>query len=135
LKCASYAGNLVALQQAARLGFEETLFLNTAGQLCEAATANVFLVKNGGLFTPSLASGCLPGITRGVVMELAEQQGIPCAEGAFFLADLQAADELFLTSSMRGVMGVARFEERFLPTGPVTRLLGEAWQAAIRRKI
>ena len=133
LKCASYAENLVALEHAARLGFEETVFLNTTGCLCEAATANLFLVKNGGLSTPSTASGCLPGITRAVVLELAESQGIPSRECDLTSDALHTADEMFLTSSVRGLTDVSRFEERTFPPGPVTRALREAWTAATRR--
>lgn len=134
LKCASYAENLVALAHAVRLGFEETLFLNTTGHLCEAATSNLFLVKNGAVFTPSLESGCLPGITRSVVMDLAAQKGIPCEERDVTMDDLSSAEELFLTSSIRGLMGISRFEDRIFPPGPVTRDLREALAAAILRK-
>ena len=81
LKCASYSENLIALDHARRTGFDETIFLNTAGHLCEAATANLFLVIDGTLLTPSLDSGCLPGITREVVIELAAETGIPCEVG------------------------------------------------------
>ena len=130
LKCASYAENLAALDHASRLGFEETLFLNTRGHLCEAATANLFLVRNARLLTPSLASGCLPGITRGVVVELAAQHGIPCEQGDLSEEDLHTAEELFLTSSIRGLMGVSLFEKRTLPPGPVTHFLREAWNEA-----
>ena len=134
LKCASYAENLIALEHAARLGFEETVFLNTSGLLCEAATSNVFLVKNGEVFTPSLESGCLPGITRAVVFEMAARLGISCSECDLTTADLASADELFLTSSIRGLMGVSRFGARTLPAGPVTRALRAAWDAAILRE-
>jgi len=135
LKCASYAENLVALADAARLGFEETVFLNTRGQLCETATANLFVVKNGQLLTPSPASGCLPGITRGVVIELAGQLGIACTQGDLSLLDLQTADECFLTSSIRGLMGLDRFERTLFPPGPLTQALREAWHTATRRQI
>ena len=64
LKSASYAENLIALDHARQMGFEETILINTVGQLCETATANLFLVKDGVLLTPSLESGCLPGIPR-----------------------------------------------------------------------
>ena len=134
LKCASYAENLVALEHAGDLGYEETVFLNSAGHLCEAATANVFLVKDGTLFTPPPASGCLPGITRGIIIELAGKLGIPCREQDLPEACLHAADEIFLTSSIRGVMAVSRFVDRNLPPGPVTARLRDAWHAATRRK-
>jgi branched-subunit amino acid aminotransferase/4-amino-4-deoxychorismate lyase len=132
LKCASYAENLVALDHARRLGFDETIFLNTAGQLCEAATANLFLVKDSVLFTPPLESGCLPGITRGVVIESAARHGISCGQRDLTSADLRAADEVFVTSSIRGLTGVSRFETKMLPPGPITRILREAWDAAVR---
>lgn len=134
LKCASYAENLLALEYAARLGFEETLFLNTAGHLCEAATSNLFLVTNGRIATPSLDSGCLPGITRFVVMDLAARHGIPCEERELTRSDLDAADEIFLTSTIRGLMGVSEFRDRTFPPGPVTNLLREAWIEATLRK-
>lgn len=131
LKCASYAENLVALEHAVRLGFEETIFLNNSGNVCEASTSNVFLVKSGTLHTPTLESGCLPGITRATVIELAEKLGIPCAVRDIKAADLHQADELFLTSSIRGVMAISRFEERSLTPGPVTSRLRKAWNDAL----
>ena len=127
LKCASYAENVSALDRARRLGFDETVFFNSSGQLCEAATANIFLVKDGSILTPSLESGCLPGITREVVIELAEKRGIPCQERVLTAADLQAADELFVTASIRGLMGVSRLEERIFPAGAITSILRESW--------
>lgn len=135
LKCASYAENLVALDHARRLGFDETLFLNTTGHLCEAATANLFLVKNGALHTPSIQSGCLPGITRAVVIELAARHGIVCDERVTGLDDLHSADEIFLTSSTRGLVAVSRFEERILRQDPVTESLRRCWNEETRRKI
>jgi branched-subunit amino acid aminotransferase/4-amino-4-deoxychorismate lyase len=129
LKCASYSENLIALDHARRFGFDETIFLNTAGQLCEAATANLFLVSNGTLLTPSLDSGCLPGITRELVIELAAEIGIPCVVGALAADQLQAAEEILLTSSTIGVLPVSRLGDRALPSGPVTRQLCEALES------
>jgi branched-subunit amino acid aminotransferase/4-amino-4-deoxychorismate lyase len=134
LKAASYAENLIALEHADRLGFEETIFLNTSGHVCEAATANVFVVRDGCVRTPPLDSGCLPGITRSVVIELAAHHGIPCEEAALTSADLELADEIFLTSSIRGVMGLTRFEARILQPGPVTDTLRRAWNTAALEK-
>ncbi len=126
LKCASYAENLYALNDARRRGFQETLFLNTADHLCEAATANLFLAKKGMLLTPSLDSGCLPGITREVVLELAGSLGIPCEETELGMGDLDAAEEIFLTSAIRGVTGVSRLDSRRFTIGLKTQLLREA---------
>ncbi len=129
LKCASYAENLIALDHARQRGFAETLFLNNAGALCEAATANVFLVKNGSILTPSLSSGCLPGIAREVICELAHQHGIPYAEQPLGLIDLTLADEVFLSSATRGPIPVSRYEDRILVPGPVAEAFKSYWEA------
>jgi branched-subunit amino acid aminotransferase/4-amino-4-deoxychorismate lyase len=135
LKCASYAENLLALDQARRAGFDETLFFNTAGELCEAATANVFLVRGGVLLTPPLASGCLAGVTRGVVLELAARHGIACEEVVLRRADLDAAQEVVLTAATRGPVAVARIGARHLPPPQLGGHLRGLWEAAVRREI
>jgi branched-chain amino acid aminotransferase len=135
LKCASYAENLVALDQARRAGFQETLFFNTAGELCEAATANVFLVTEGRLRTPPLTAGCLAGVTREVVLELAARNGIDCAEAALGSAELAAADEVFLTSATRGPVAVSRVAGRTLPPPQLAGRLRTLWEAEVRRTI
>lgn len=131
LKCASYAENLVALDHARRRGFQETIFLNTAGELCEAATANLFLVQNGRLRTPPVASGCLPGIAREVVMEMAGINGLACGEVPLHADDLRGADEIFLTSAVRGVVAVTRVDDQQFPAGPVTAKARDLWQRAV----
>lgn len=131
LKCASYAENLLALDHARRGGFDEALFFNTAGHLCEAATANVFLVKNGALFTPSLDCGCLPGITRAVALEAAAKLGIPCQEARLTRGELLQAGEIFLTSSTRGPVAVTRVGDQPLASGPITAALHRVWEQAV----
>lgn len=121
LKCASYAENLIALDHARRAGVDEALFFNTCGELCEAATANVFLVKDGRVMTPPLSSGCLPGTMRGRVMER-----FPVDEVALTDADLAAADEVFLTSATRGVVPVSSIDGRELCPGAVVRAVAAA---------
>ncbi len=131
LKCASYAENVIALSRAQEMGFDETIFFNTAGHLCEAATANVFVIRNSRIYTPPLSSGCLPGITRAVTMELATSLGICCQESHLTSSDVAEAEEIFVTSSLRGLTGVSKFDERMLPSGPVTQRLREAWHATV----
>lgn len=129
LKTACYAENILALDHARSLGFDETVFLNTAGNLCESATANLFLVKNGILLTPSLDSGCLPGIGREVLLEIAP---IPSEERPLTPHDLHTADEIFLSSSTRGPVPVTRSGGRTLPSGPVTAALSALWEKKTR---
>jgi len=112
IKCASYAENLIALDQARRAGADEAVFFNTRGELCEAATANVFLVRDGEVLTPPLSSGCLPGTMRARVMER-----IAVEERPLTAADLAAAEEVFVTSATRGVVPVVGWDGRVLPAG------------------
>ncbi|MFE2415168.1 aminotransferase class IV [Kitasatospora sp. NPDC059408] len=116
LKTTSYAENVVALAAAHRVGASEALFANTAGLLCEGTGSNVFVVIGGRLLTPTLASGCLAGITRALVVEWcgAEETDLP-------LEALRDAEEVFLTSTLRDVQAVTRVDDRELPgIGPVT---------------
>ncbi|MFI2609060.1 aminotransferase class IV [Kitasatospora sp. NPDC018619] len=116
LKTTSYAENVVALASAHRAGASEALFANTAGLLCEGTGSNVFVVLGGRLLTPTLASGCLAGITRQLVVDWcgAEEADLP-------LTVLQEAEEVFLTSTTRDVQAVTRVDDRELPgIGPVT---------------
>ncbi|MGV9263970.1 aminotransferase class IV [Kitasatospora sp. NPDC003701] len=116
LKTTSYAENVVALAAAHRADASEALFANTAGQLCEGTGSNVFVVLGGRLLTPTLASGCLAGITRQLVIDWcgAEETDLP-------LAVLREADEIFLTSTLRDVQAVTRVDDRELAgPGPVT---------------
>ncbi|MFG2822789.1 aminotransferase class IV [Kitasatospora sp. NPDC048365] len=116
LKTTSYAENVVALAAAHRVGASEALFANTAGLLCEGTGSNVFLVLDGRLITPTLASGCLAGITRRLVIDWtgAEEVDVP-------FDALQRAEEVFLTSTLRDVQAVTRIDDRELAgPGPVT---------------
>nr|WSX52789.1 aminodeoxychorismate lyase [Streptomyces sp. NBC_00974] len=117
LKTTSYAENVVALAAAHRAGASEALFANTAGRLCEGTGSNVFVVLDGELHTPPLASGCLGGITRALV---AEWSGAKETDLPFDV--LERAEEVFLTSSLRDVQAVVRIDGRELGTapGPVT---------------
>jgi branched-subunit amino acid aminotransferase/4-amino-4-deoxychorismate lyase len=118
LKCASYAENLFALDHARRAGADEPLFFNTRGELCETASANVFLVKDGVIFTPPLTSGCLPGTMRQRVMQRVEVR-----EVVLTASDVSSADEMFSTSAIRGVVPVSGIDGRSIPIGPVTAKL------------
>ncbi|MCZ0208808.1 aminodeoxychorismate lyase [Streptomyces sp. UMAF16] len=117
VKSTSYVENLIALERARQLGASEALFGNTAGLLCEGTATNVFVVLDGEIHTPPVASGCLPGVTRALVIEWtgARETDLP-------LDVLQRADEVFLTSSLRDVQALHRVDGRELPgaEGPVT---------------
>ncbi len=127
IKSTSYAENAVALAWAKAKGATEALFLNTAGDLCEGAVTNLFLVREGTVLTPSPGSGCLPGIARSLILDLCPQLGIPCQEKALVPADLTQAEEIFLTNSLHGVLPVSLSDQRALVApGPVTAALAAA---------
>ena len=123
LKTTSYAENVVALARARERGADEAVFANTVGDLCEGAGTNVFYVVDGELRTPSLASGCLAGITRGLLVEWCDVREID--EPVEVLA---SADEVFLASTTRDVQPVHRCDGRDLgPAGPVTLAAAATW--------
>ena len=131
LKTTSYAENVVALQRARAAGATEALLANTAGQLCEGTGSNVFVVRDGVVCTPPLASGCLAGVTRALVLEIADVVEMPLSMG-----DLGAADEVFLTSSTRDVHGQHLVDGRELPApGPVTSRIAAAFAALVAADI
>ena len=123
LKTVSYGANVRALASAKATGASEAVFANTQGQLCEGTGSNVFMVHQGRLITPSLASGCLAGITRQLVIDLtgAVEQDVP-------LSALAATDEAFLTSTTRDVHPIHAVDGHPLPPppGPPTQAATQA---------
>lgn len=133
LKTASYAENILALDHARTCGFDETLFLNSSGSVCEGATSNVFIVRNKRVLTPSLDSGCLPGVMRSVIIGLVGKMGLTCVETPLERMDLENSDEIFLTSAIRGPVPVSRLDQRGFPATPVVDSIRAAWRDEICR--
>jgi branched-chain amino acid aminotransferase len=106
MKRLGYLDQVTAQAEARAAGADEALFLDTAGHLAEGAASNLFLVAGGTLWTPPLSCGVLPGITRSVVIELAEAAGIPVREEPLAPGALRDASEAFLTSSLREVVPI-----------------------------
>lgn len=113
VKSTSYGDNAKALAYAKARGGGEAIFGNLAGNLCEGTGSNIFIVRDGRLFTPTLASGCLAGVTRALVLEWsgAEETDLP-------LSALYSAEEAFLTSTTRDVQPIARVDDTVLPVAP-----------------
>lgn len=125
-KTTSYLGNMLILRDAHRKGAQEALRLNGPGRLAEGCVSNVFVVLSGRLLTPPVDEGCLPGIARKVVLELAREAGVDCAEQPVEGADLLKAEEIFLTNTIMEVMPVCRLERHAVAdekVGPITRRL------------
>ena len=124
LKTTSYAENVVALAHARQRGATEAIFANTAGHLCEGTGTNVFYVIDGELRTPTLASGCLAGVTRALLLEW--YGGREVDEEVEVIVK---ASEVLLVSTTRDVQGVHRCDDRELEApGPVTREAMRVWR-------
>jgi branched-chain amino acid aminotransferase len=133
LKTISYAENVRALAYAREHSAGEAVFPNTRGDLCEATGSNVFLVFAGVLHTPPAEAGCLLGVTRALVLELAGEMGLAIEEAALPLDALHRADEAFLSSTTREVQAIGRVDGQTLPVapGPVTTRLADAFTKLI----
>lgn len=125
LKTTSYAENVVALAEAHRQGASEAVFANTQGHLCEGTGTNVFYVVDGELRTPTLASGCLAGVTRALILEW--YGGVEVDEPIEVVAE--RASEVFLASTLRDAQAVLGWDGKDLPYGPITRAVREVWRS------
>ena len=134
-KTLNYWANLIARQEATKVGATEAILLDTRGYLAEGAASNVFFVRDGRLLTPSLKANILPGITRAKVIELAKRGGVRVSEGLYRLKNLQSAEEVFLTNSLMEVMPVRSINGRHVGTGrpgAITRQLMRMYQDEAR---
>jgi len=133
LKTISYGENVRALAIAKEAGAGEAIFANTRGELCEGTGTNVFVVTGGVLRTPPEASGCLLGVTRALILELAGRLHIAAEEVTLPLSAVATADEAFISSSTREVQGLSAVDGHPLPAapGPVTTLLADAFRRMV----
>lgn len=139
VKSTSYADHVLAYRHALNAGADEALMLNSQGHLAEGSMSNVFVVKDGVVQTPSLASGCLPGVTRQLVIALCADLDLPIKECQLGEQDIDSADEIFLTSSLREIQAAALLgtEARATEavTGEVTVRLAEAYAEMVRKEL
>ncbi len=127
-----YINSINAKMEANRVGAGEALMLNMSGNVAEASGDNLFLVNGGGLITPPVSEGALPGITRATVIACAGELGIPVREAVVTLYDCYNADEAFLTGTAAEVIPMVRLDGRTIANakpGPVTHKLIDAFRA------
>src|SRR5208283_1397370 len=132
IKSLNYLNNILAKIEANNGGCEEAVMLNAEGFVAECTGDNLFIVKNGALFTPPLSAGALYGITRQTVIELAEAAGLKVSEPNLTRYDLFNADECFLTGTGAEIMPVVKIDGRVIGTGKpgkLTRALVEKYHA------
>ena len=136
MKSSNLLNNALATREAYAKGAFEAILLNTRGEVAEAAGSNVFSVTNGLLLTPPLSCGLLAGITREITLEIAAASGVPGEERVLYPGDLKAADELFITSSLKELAPVVTLDGAAVgdgKPGPVTKALLAAYRGRIGR--
>jgi branched-chain amino acid aminotransferase len=138
VKTISWLDSVWAAAEAQRDGFDEVVLLNERGEVSECTAANIFAVRGEKVITPPLSSGCLEGVTRGVLMEIASEAGTTVVEQNMRPEDLYAADEVFITSTNRNAIGVKEIAGHVIgngTTGIITKKLDEAFGAYIHEYV
>ena len=125
--------NIIAMREAETAGADDALLLNQAGQLTETTSSNLFLILNDTLRTPPLASGCLAGITRAFLLEIAAAQSIPIAQENLTPQQLDKAQGLFLTNSIREIQPVDTLDGQPIPQNSLTEKFHQAYRHQVRK--
>jgi branched-chain amino acid aminotransferase len=135
-KILSWAMNLTWLESAQWRGFDEVILLNEHGDISECTSANIFIANGNEVWTPPLTSGCLPGITRELLLGEVKAQGIKVSDKAFTPADLEAADEVFITSTTRDLLPVFEVEGKKVgPSGSARQKLAASFGEYMRKYV
>ena len=122
IKSTSRLNYELSFKEAKDKGFDEAIILNNRGNIAEATRSNIFLVKNKEIFTPVLECGCLDGITRKVIFDLAKKHKIALYQGNLTIQDLCSVNEAFLTNSLMGVMPLTSVEHKIIGKGKCANL-------------
>ena len=132
IKSLNYLNNILAKIEANIAGVEEAIMLNSEGFVAECTADNIFILKGGKMYTPPLSAGALYGITRGVVMDMAQEAGIPVSEPNLTRYDVFNADECFLTGTGAELIPVTKVDGRVIGTGKpgtITKSLVKSYHA------
>ncbi len=132
VKSISWLNNVWAVGEAVKEGFDEVVMLNERGEVAECTSANIFAVKNEKILTPPLNSGCLEGVTRGILMEIAPEAGVSVIEQTLRAEDLYSADEVFISSTNRNLISVGEIAgHQIAAPGPVCERLNDLFDAYV----
>ncbi|MFC8047767.1 aminotransferase class IV [Nocardia sp. NPDC057353] len=131
----AYVNSVLAKQDAIDSGYDDCVFLDGNGHVCELSAANIFLVRGGTLITPDVSCDILDGINRRTVLTLAAEDGIPVQERTVDLTELYIADEVFVTGTSAGAAPVLEVDGRVVgdgKPGPISQALRKRHRAALR---
>jgi branched-chain amino acid aminotransferase len=129
-----YLNSMLAVTEANNAGYDEAILLTSEGTVADGSGENIFAVRDGVLYTPDLATGILPGITRDSVTQIAQDLGHTVVEKALIRSDLYLADELFMCGTAAEVTPIRSIDDHEIGVGPVTRQVQEAYLATVRGK-
>ena len=130
-KTHNYLNNVLARAETRVTGADEAVLLDDEGHVAECSTANLFLVADDAIRTPSLSGPVLPGVTRAEVLDIAREEGFPVEEGTYAPDDVRDADEAFLASSIRELRPVGTYDGVEVGGGPVTTLLSRLYDERV----
>lgn len=132
VKTISWLNNVWSVAEAQKEGFDEVVMLNERGEVAECTSANIFAVKDQKILTPPLNSGCLEGVTRGILMEIAPDAGVSVVEQSLLPEDLYSAEEVFISSTNRNLINVSEIAGHKIPApGQVCDRLNDLFDAYV----
>lgn len=138
IKTLNFLNYIISKEEARRDGFDDAILINTKGYIAEATTSNIFIVKRDSLITPPVSCGILPGITRGVVIEIAKRLKIRVTEKRFSVRELLNSSEVFLTNSCAEVVPLVKVGSKRIGAGSpgeFTKLLHISYQKEVIRSV
>src|SRR5438445_13679741 len=127
-----YLNSMLAVTEANNAGYDEAILLTAEGTVADGSGENIFVVRDGVLYTPDLATGILPGITRDSVTQIAQDLGYSVIEKALIRSDLYLADEVFMCGTAAEVTPLRSVDDHELGVGPVTLAIQESYLATVR---
>ena len=127
-----YLNSMLAVTEANNAGYDEAILLTPEGTVADGSGENIFVVRDGVIYTPDLATGILPGITRDTVTQIAEDLGYTVVEKALIRSDLYLADEVFMCGTAAEVTPLRSVDDHEIGVGPVTLAIQEAYLDTVR---
>ena len=138
MKTLNFLNHIIAKMEAKASGFNEGIMVNTDGFVTEGTVSNIFMIKEGSLFTPAKEVGLLPGVTRQAVLEIAEAKGLKTREAKITVNELLMAEEAFLTNALIEILPLVGVDERPLGKGipgPLTQELMSAYKELVKGEL
>ncbi|MSY59652.1 MAG: branched-chain amino acid transaminase [Actinobacteria bacterium] len=127
-----YLNSMLAVTEAQNAGYEEAILLTPEGTVADGSGENLFVVKNGEIYTPDLSTGILPGITRNSIMRIANDLGYTVHQSILIRSDLYLADEVFMCGTAAEVTPLRSVDDHEIGVGPVTQAIQKAYLETVK---